>query len=78
MPEFKHEKPKGGMFLYGTFGQGVDTFALVQECLKKKVVYVPGNQFYIDKVPNGEIRFNYTHSNFEQIEKGIKLIKSCL
>ncbi|MBL3519733.1 PLP-dependent aminotransferase family protein [Arcobacter lanthieri] len=78
IPEFKHEKPKGGMFLYGTFGDNIDTFDLVQECLKKKVVYVPGNQFYIDKKPNGEIRFNYTHSNFEQIIKGLKLIKSCL
>ena len=78
LPEFKHETPKGGMFLYGSFGDKIDTFALVQECLKKKVVYVPGNQFYIDKIPNGEIRFNYTHSSFEQIEKGLKLIKSCL
>lgn len=77
LPEFKYEKPKGGMFLYGKF-EGVDTFALVQKCIEKKVVYVPGNQFYIDKVPNGEIRFNYTHSTFEQIEIGIKLIKSCL
>ena len=79
MPEFKHQTPKGGMFLYGGFeDKKIDTFALVQECLKKKVVYVPGNQFYIDKIPNGEIRFNYTHSSFEQIEKGLKLIKSCL
>ena len=77
LPEFKYEKPKGGMFLYGSF-EGVDSFALVQKCIEKKVVYVPGNQFYIDKVPNGEIRFNYTHCSFEQIEEGIKLIKSCL
>ena len=77
LPEFKYEKPKGGMFLYGGF-EGVDSFALVQKCLAKKVVFVPGNQFYIDKIPNGEIRFNYTHSTFEQIEQGIKLIKSCL
>ena len=77
LPMFKYEKPKGGMFLYGSF-EGIDSFALVQKCIKQKVVYVPGNQFYIDKVPNGEIRFNYTHSTFEQIEKGIKLIKSCL
>ena len=77
LPEFKYEKPKGGMFLYGSF-EGIDSFALVQKCIKQKVVYVPGNQFYIDKIPNGEIRFNYTHSTFEQIEKGIKLIKSCL
>ena len=79
MPEFKHQTPKGGMFLYGGFeDKKIDTFTLVQECLKKKVVYVPANQFYIDKVPNSEIRFNYTHSSFEQIEKGLKLIKSCL
>ena len=77
LPEFKYEKPKGGMFLYGSF-EGIDSFALVQKCIEKKVVYVPGNQFYIDKIPNGEIRFNYTHSSFEQIEQGIKLIKSCL
>ncbi|RXI27919.1 aminotransferase-like domain-containing protein [Aliarcobacter trophiarum] len=78
IPEFIHQTPKGGMFLYGGFKNKIDTFALVQECLKKKVVYVPGNQFYIDKVPNSEIRFNYTHSSFEQIEKGLKIIKSCL
>ena len=77
LPEFKYQKPKGGMFLYGNL-EGVDSFALVQKCIEKKVVYVPGNQFYIDKIPNGEIRFNYTHSSFGQIEEGIKLIKSCL
>lgn len=48
MPEFKHQTPKGGMFLYGGFeDKKIDTFALVQECLKKKVVYVPANQFSI-------------------------------
>jgi 2-aminoadipate transaminase len=26
LPEFKYEKPKGGMFLYGSF-EGIDTFA---------------------------------------------------
>ncbi len=77
LPEFKYEKPQGGMFIYGKF-ENIDSFALVEKCIKQKVVYVPGNQFYIDKTPNGEIRFNYTHSTFEQIEKGIKLIKSCL
>ena len=78
LPEFIHELPKGGMFLYGKFDRNINSFELVQKCLEKKVVFVPGNQFYIDKVPNSEIRFNYSHSTFEQIEKGIKLIRSCL
>lgn len=73
LPKFKYEKPKGGMFIYGKFEE-IDTFELVQESLKQKVVFVPGNQFYIDKKPNGEIRFNFTHSSFEEIEKGIKTI----
>ncbi len=60
------------------FDRNINSFELVQKCLEKKVVFVPGNQFYIDKVPNSEIRFNYSHSTFEQIEKGIKLIRSCL
>lgn len=77
LPQFKYEKPKGGMFLYGNL-EGIDSFALVQKCIEKKVVFVPGNQFYIDKIPNGEIRFNYTHCSFEQIEEGIKLIKECI
>lgn len=78
MPEFKHQKPKGGMFLYGTFKDKIDTFALVEKCLEKKVVFVPGNQFYIEKIPNNEIRFNFSHCSFEDIKKGIQLIKDSL
>jgi 2-aminoadipate transaminase len=77
LPNFIYEKPKGGMFIYGRF-ENIDTFNLVQKCIKEKVVFVPGNQFYIDKKPNGEIRFNFTHSSFKEIEKGIKLIKNCI
>ena len=66
------------MFLYGKFEMELIVLHCSKKCLKKKVVYVPGNQFYIDKIPNGEIRFNYTHSTFEQIEKRYKTNKSCL
>lgn len=77
LPEFSFTKPKGGMFIYGSL-EGVDSFALVQKCIKNKVVYVPGSEFYIEKRVNGEIRFNYSHSSFEEITKGIGLIKKCL
>ncbi|MGB5791769.1 PLP-dependent aminotransferase family protein [Poseidonibacter sp.] len=77
LPSFKYKKPKGGMFIYGGF-ENIDSFELVQKCIKQKVVFVPGNQFYINKQTNGEIRFNFTHSSFEDIKKGIKLIAKCL
>ena len=38
MPEFKHQTPKGGMFLYGGFeDKKIDTFfILVQKVFKKR------------------------------------------
>lgn len=75
LPNFSYIKPKGGMFIYGTL-KDIDTFNLVQKCIKNGVVFVPGNQFYENKSKNiNEIRFNFSHSNFKQIKQGIKLIK---
>ncbi len=74
LPSFEYLHPKGGMFIYGRF-EGVDTTHLVQKCLKKGVVFVPGIEFG-GKVD--EIRFNFTHSSFSQIYEGLERIKQCL
>ena len=74
LPSFKYTQPKGGMFIYGRF-RGVDTRALVQQCLAKGVVFVPGAEF---GGASDEIRFNFTHSSFEKIAEGLKRIKSVL
>ena len=77
LPNFVFEKPKGGMFVYGKL-PGVDTKALVYKALKKKVVYVPGVEFYLDDSVSDEIRFNYTHSTKEEISIGLQRLKSIL
>ena len=74
LPQFHFSKPKGGMFIYGSLEGIDDTYALVQKCIKKSVVYVPGSEFYIDSKRNNQIRFNYSHSSFEKIKEGIKRI----
>ena len=71
LPTFKFTLPKGGMFIYGSI-EGVDTFKLVQKCMQEKVVFVPANQFYLDKEISDEIRFNFTHTNQEDILEGLK------
>jgi len=73
LPTFKFTLPKGGMFIYGSI-EGIDTFKLVQKCMKEKVVFVPANQFYLDKEISDEIRFNFTHSNKEDVLEGLKKI----
>jgi len=73
LPVFEFEKPKGGMFIYGSL-KGFDTFKLVCTCMEKKVVYVPANQFFLDGRVSDEIRFNYTYSTKEQVIEGLKRI----
>jgi 2-aminoadipate transaminase len=73
LPEFVFDVPKGGMFVFGKLA-GFDTFKLVYECMKEKVVYVPANQFYLDGRVSDEIRFNYTYSTQEQTRQGLQRI----
>ncbi|SFV90670.1 Transcriptional regulator, GntR family domain / Aspartate aminotransferase [hydrothermal vent metagenome] len=74
LPSFTFTPPKGGMFIYGKLN-GVDTMALVRRCLEQGVVFVPGVEF---GGANDEIRFNFTHSSFREIEEGLKRLKKVL
>ena len=74
LPGFEYIRPKGGMFIYGRL-EGVNTTHLVQKCLEKGVVFVPGAEF---GGKTDEIRFNFTHSNFTEIRKGIRRIKESM
>lgn len=78
LPNFKYIKPKGGMFIYGKF-ENINSFELVKKAIEKKVLFVPGNQFYENKEKiTGEIRFNFTHSTKKEIKEGIKKIKDLI
>ncbi len=77
LPEFKFNEPKGGMFIYGKI-PGTDTKALLQRCLERDVVYVPGSEFYPDGGGSEEIRFNFSHSTPQQMQTGIEVIAQCL
>ncbi len=74
LPEFSFEEPKGGMFVYGSFPKGTDTRALAYACLAEGAVFVPGGEFYEGAPINNEARFNFTHTNFEQMERGVEII----
>ncbi|HGZ70359.1 MAG TPA: PLP-dependent aminotransferase family protein [Nitratifractor sp.] len=74
LPNFEYTTPKGGMFIYGRL-KGVNTMQLVQLAIKCGVVFVPGSVF---GGAEDEIRFNFTNSSFEEIEEGLKKLKSHL
>ena len=75
-------KPEGGLFLWVTVPEGIDTFDLLNRAIEEKVAFVPGRVFY----PEGSLRHNHMRINFsyptkDQIREGVKrlaaAVKNC-
>lgn len=73
LPTFNYKRPKGGMFIYGSF-PNVDTSKLLKQALVHGVVFVPGAEFYGHEEGNHEIRFNFSLANEEEVLLGLKMI----
>lgn len=84
MPQgVKWTRPEGGLFLWVTVPETIDTYQMLQEALKLKVAYVAGVDFYPPRdAKRNDMRLNFSYSTFEQMEEGIKrlaaTIKKCL
>jgi 2-aminoadipate transaminase len=74
--EVEYEIPEGGMFFWITFKKNVDTMKLFDFAIKEDVAFVPGSVFYKDARISNNARVNFTHASLEDIEKGIKNLKS--
>jgi 2-aminoadipate transaminase len=72
--DFCFIKPKGGMFIYGTFPDEIDAKELALQCLKNGAVFVPGGEFYPDAPASAEARFNFTNATPEEMRRGIEII----
>ncbi len=68
--------PQGGLFLWATLPDGMDTEPLFKRAIEEKVAFVPGYVFYapeIGKEPlRNSMRLNFSNAKPEQIEEGIK------
>ena len=67
-----HTTPGGGLFVWCN-APGVDTLKLSNDCIKEKVLIVPGNNFAVDmEKPNSGFRLNFSTMSDELIEEGVK------
>jgi len=71
--------PEGGMFIWVTFDEAVDTDQLFDRAVEKKVAFIPGSKFY----PQGtgkknELRLNFSYSTEAQITEGIQRLADLL
>lgn len=65
--------PEGGMFIWVTFDESIDTDELFTRAVEHNVAFIPGSKFYPrGKIKKNELRLNFSYSNQEQIEEGIR------
>ncbi|THF83582.1 PLP-dependent aminotransferase family protein [Deinococcus sp. KSM4-11] len=70
----QHTVPEGGMFLWVTLPEGIDTQAMLPRAVERKVAYVPGSPFYALGGGENTMRLSYCTATPDQIEKGIKAL----
>jgi len=73
MPEgIRWTKPDGGMFVWVTLPEGIDTKLMMEKAVAKGVAYVPGEAFFAHREVKNAMRLNFTYVPEEKIREGIK------
>jgi len=72
MPEgVRWTHPQGGLFLWATLPQSIDTAELLLSAVKEKVAFVPGGSFHPCGGGTNTMRLNFSYSKPEMINEGI-------
>jgi 2-aminoadipate transaminase len=63
--------PQGGLFLWVTLPEGMNTTELFREAVKRKVAFVPGTSFFPLGGGENTMRLNFSYDTPERINEGI-------
>lgn len=64
--------PEGGLFLWVTLPEWMDTAELLPKAVAQKVAFVPGATFFPDGAGKNYFRLNFSNAPPEFVEEGIK------
>ena len=64
--------PTGGLFVWATLPEGLDSKAMMPRAIAARVAYVPGTGFYADGTGTGNMRLNFSYASPERIREGIR------
>ena len=60
------------MFIWIELPKGMSSIKLFYEAVKVKVVFVPGDPFYVDKQDTNSLRLSFANETPERIVEGIR------
>ncbi len=67
-------EPDGGLFIWATLPDYIDTGDLLAKALRADVAFVPGAAAYVDGRGRNSMRLNFSGVNDEEIREGIRRI----
>jgi 2-aminoadipate transaminase len=71
-------RPDGGMFLWVTLPDGMNSADVLTKAVEKKVAFVPGGPFHANGGGENTMRLNFSNSSPENIQKGISRLGQVL
>ncbi len=75
--EAQYNVPDGGLFIWVTMPEGIDTKELFHIGIKEKVAFVPGETFFVDGRKNC-FRINFSNASHDNISIGIERLGKAL
>lgn len=79
MPEgVEWTRPEGGLFLFLTLPEEIDSVKLYDSALSAGVAYVAGSFFYPDGSHRNTMRLNFSFLDKDRMEDGIRILASLL
>ncbi|MCO5326656.1 MAG: PLP-dependent aminotransferase family protein [Solirubrobacterales bacterium] len=73
-PQATWSEPEGGLFLWATLPDYIDTTDLLAKALRDNVAFVPGEAAYTDGRGSGSMRLNYSAQSEDEIREGVRRI----
>ncbi|HEX2436185.1 MAG TPA: PLP-dependent aminotransferase family protein [Solirubrobacterales bacterium] len=69
-------RPAGGLFVWATLPDYIDTGDLLAKALREDVAFVPGAAAYVDGRGSSSMRLNFSGSDESEIHEGVRRIGS--
>lgn len=75
----RYIQPQGGLFIWCSMPKGYDSNRLLEKCIERKVIFVPGSVFMHDfEKPCNCFRLNYSNASKDKIERGMQILGEIL
>ena len=73
-PQAEWTRPQGGLFLWATLPDFIDTTDLLARALRENVAFVPGEAAFLDGRGRNSLRLSFSVCDEDEIREGIRRI----